>query len=383
MNTRRTHTFRRLTHLGDIPVDVFLKDYWQKKPLLVRKAFPNFVSPVSADELAGFAIDDDVVSRLIIEDRPNKRWNLQHGPLSDNIFSQLPNFNWTLLVQHADLLDPEVNALMDAFQFIPRWRIDDIMISYATNGGGVGPHFDYYDVFLLQAQGKRRWRLGQACSSESQLLPGIDLKILKEFDTQYDWVVEPGDLLYIPPGIAHWGESIDESITYSVGFRAPSYGDIVLDFAEEMASLTNNDQRYSDPDLSQQRLSGEISTHTIEKVQQILSKFSNNKAYLANWFGEYMTRPNPGGHESSRSELRSEDLAQTPLCRLNPFARSAFCETSDHCIVYINGYHWHCSKPLAVMLSEYEAMEFNAMSEQDKYILNHLANEGLLEAIDD
>lgn len=383
MNTRQMCTFRRLTHLGDISVDLFLKDYWQKKPLLVRNAFPNFVSPVTADELAGFAIEDDVISRLITEDRPNKRWDLQHGPLKPHIFSQLPDSHWTLLVQHADLLDPEINALMDAFQFIPRWRMDDIMASYATKGGGVGPHFDYYDVFLLQAQGKRRWRLGQTCDNESQLLPGTPLRILKEFDAQHDWIVEPGDLLYIPPNLAHWGESIDESITYSVGFRAPAYSEIVLDFAEEMASLTSNDQRYSDPELDQQRLSGEISTHTITKVQQILTKFTNNKAYLANWFGEYMTRPNPGGHESSRSELRAKDLPQTQRCRLNPFARSAFCETSDHCMVFINGYRWHCSKPLAVMLSEHEPIAFVSMNEQDQYILNHLADEGLLEAIDD
>jgi Uncharacterized conserved protein len=383
MNSAKSHPFSRLTHLGEMPVDTFLSEYWQKKPLLVRNAFPNFVSPVSADELAGFALEEDVVSRLVVHDREAGHWQVEHGPLADSTFSTLPKVDWTLLVQHADLLDPDINQLLEAFRFIPSWRLDDIMISYAADGGGVGPHFDYYDVFLLQAQGSRNWKLGQTCNTESPLLPGLDMKILRDFEQTQEWLVNPGDLLYIPPNIAHWGEAKGKDcITYSVGFRAPSYSDILLDFAEEMASQTNQDMRYSDAAHKQQRLFGEITPETVAKVSQILQTFVGNPSYVANWFGEYMTRPNPGGDEASRTETSMAAL-NAHQCRLNAFARCAYYETSDHCIVFINGEKWHCSKALAVLLSNYEPLNLKQLNTKEQYLVRHLAEEGLLEPADD
>ena len=210
-----------LTHLGNISIDTFLAEYWQKKPLLVRQAIPAFISPISADELAGLSLDEDVVARLVVEDPTANEWQVEHGPINEERYGELPETHWTLLVQHADALDPQVNDVLQAFRFIPNWRLDDIMISYAPDKGGVGPHFDYYDVFLLQAGGRRRWRIGQACDSQSPLVPNQPMKILQEFETQEDYVLEPGDMLYIPAKLAHWGEAVGESITYSIGFRAP------------------------------------------------------------------------------------------------------------------------------------------------------------------
>lgn len=378
------HPFRRLNLLGALPVDDFIRDYWHKKPLLIRRAMPNFVSPVSADELAGFATEEDVVSRLVQQDMTSGQWSVEHGPLPEARFSDLPDSHWTLLIQHADLLDPEVNDLLEAFRFIPSWRLDDIMISYATDQGGVGPHFDYYDVFLLQAHGRRRWRTGQVCSSESPLQANTDMKLLRDFDTVDDWILEPGDLLYIPPNLAHWGEALGESITYSIGFRAPSYADILLDFSEEMASMTNADMRYSDPDLAPQRLAGEISAASIDKIHQIINRFTNNRTALATWFGQYMTRLNPGAdHLFNDIDSLCAQTIETEPCRLSTFARCAFYESTDVCLLFINGQKWHCSRELAIMLSNCETIEWRLLDKRDQYMLKHLADEHLLVSADD
>ena len=166
--------------LGGITAREFLRDYWQKKPLLIRQAIPDFESPIDADELAGLALEEEVESRLVIEhgERP---WELRRGPFAEDEFSKLPEREWTLLVQAVDQFVPEVSELLEHFRFLPSWRIDDVMISFAAPGGGVGPHFDNYDVFLLQGHGKRNWKIGQMCDSESPLLPHADLRILAGF----------------------------------------------------------------------------------------------------------------------------------------------------------------------------------------------------------
>ncbi|SMF30884.1 50S ribosomal protein L16 3-hydroxylase [Alteromonadaceae bacterium Bs31] len=376
-----THPFAKLTHLGELPVETFLRDYWQKKPLLVRNAFPNFTSAVTPDELAGYAIDDDVVSRLIVEDNGN--WQVNHGPIPEAAFQDLPEAHWTLLIQHADLLDPAINQLLDTFRFIPSWRLDDIMISYASDGGGVGPHFDYYDVFLLQAEGNRRWRLGQQCSVESPLLENIDMKVLRNFETKDDFIMKPGDLLYVPPKLAHWGQAQGECITYSIGFRAPSYADVILDFSEESASLATEDMRYSDPALPLQQHSGQISPEALAQVAEILKRYSEKEGHLASWFGGFMTRMNPGGDVASEGDYTTEDYHQGLSCQLSNFARCAFYETSDHCLLFINGAKWHCSKELAIKLSEYKTISIQQLQARDEYIIKHLAEEGLLDKIDE
>ena len=179
--------------LGDISAEEFLADYWQKKPLLIRNAIPNFEPPVDGDELAGMALEQEVESRLVV----GADWQLEHGPFTEERFQTLPSTDWTLLVQAVDLWVPEVAELLHEFNFLPPWRLDDIMVSYAEAGGSVGPHFDYYDVFLLQGAGQRRWQIGQRCDNDTPLATGTDLKIIADFKATNEWVLNTGDMLWV------------------------------------------------------------------------------------------------------------------------------------------------------------------------------------------
>jgi len=194
--------------LGGLTPERFLAEYWQKRPLLVRQAIPGFKSPLSADELAGLACEPEVESRLILEKGGSRPWQLEHGPFEEERFATLPESHWTLLVQRVNHWVPAVADLLDHFAFLPSWRLDDIMISYAADQGSVGPHTDQYDVFLLQGAGRRRWQIDASVTDESPLLDHPDLRILAQFHATDEWVLEPGDLLYLPPGLAHYGVAL-------------------------------------------------------------------------------------------------------------------------------------------------------------------------------
>ncbi|MCK5433342.1 MAG: cupin domain-containing protein, partial [Gammaproteobacteria bacterium] len=191
--------------LGEMPLDTFLSEYWQKKPLLIRNGLPDLESPIAPDVLAGLACEEGVESRLLIQGENDQKWELKHGPFNDEIFSQLPESHWTLLVQAVDHWIPEAGNLLNLFDFIPRWRIDDLMISYASDGGGVGPHFDNYDVFLVQTSGKRKWEIGGVYNETTPRRENLPVNILSEFEVLETWILEPGDILYVPPGIGHNG----------------------------------------------------------------------------------------------------------------------------------------------------------------------------------
>jgi 50S ribosomal protein L16 3-hydroxylase len=344
-----------LTHLGDLSIEEFLRDYWQKKPLLIRNAFPNFESPLSPDELAGLALEEDVESRIIIENGKTP-WELLNGPFDEAIFSKLPPKRWSLLVQAVDQYVPEVNELLDYFRFIPNWRLDDLMISYAPDEGGVGPHFDYYDVFLLQGLGERRWKLGQMCDNNSPRVEGTRLKILSEFNTTDEWVLGPGDMLYIPPGIAHWGEAVgDDCMTYSIGFRAPSHADIVAEAGQEIALDIVDDKRFSDPDLTLQNNPGEIQSNAIDQIRTILNEhFTDDR--LAVWFGKYMTERKYLEHVEEAPEEIDADQWQSALadgCALwrHPAARVAFhTDVSGDTMLFADGEAINCTRPLAELI---------------------------------
>ncbi|HDY99515.1 MAG TPA: cupin domain-containing protein [Pseudomonas sabulinigri] len=274
--------------LGDVGVERFLSEYWQRKPLLIRQAIPDYSSPVEPDELAGLSLEEEVESRIIIKNGSHP-WELRRGPFSDEDYKQLPEQDWTLLVQAVDQFVPEVAELLQRFRFLPSWRVDDVMISYATPGGGVGPHFDNYDVFLLQVEGKRRWRVGQHCTSESALQDNPDLRILREFECQDEWVLEPGDMLYIPPGIAHDGIAETDCLTYSIGFRAPSHQEVLVHFTDYLAHQLSEDVRYSDAGLKQPQDPAAIDPESIDRLQQSILELVQNKEALATWFGRHMT----------------------------------------------------------------------------------------------
>jgi len=273
--------------LGDVPKDVFLAEYWQKKPLLVRGAIRNFEPPIDADELAGLALEDEVESRIVLE----KDWQLHCGPFTENTFATLPEEKWTLLVQAVDLWVPEVAELLNHFDFLPAWRIDDIMVSYAADGGSVGPHFDYYDVFLLQGHGTRRWQIGGHCDADSPLVGNTELKILRDFKAQEEWILEPGDMLYLPPRIAHHGVAIGECTTFSVGFRAPAASEMLDDFATELLSGIAPPNHLQDPPLTLAMANENITPAHISQVRNLLLATLNNDKLLGEWFAQYMTRP--------------------------------------------------------------------------------------------
>jgi 50S ribosomal protein L16 3-hydroxylase len=273
--------------LGAMQPREFLSTYWQKKPLLIRSAIPDFHSPISRDDLFSLAGREDVESRLITNFR--QQWKMQHGP-----FGQLPSLarkNWTLLVQGVNLHDDEADALLNRFRFIPDARLDDLMISYATDTGGVGAHFDSYDVFLLQAHGQRRWRIG--AQKDLSLQDSLPLKILRNFTPTQEFVLNPGDMLYLPPHYAHEGIAIGECMTYSIGFRAPSWQELGEAFMNFMADSVDLPGRYGDPDLQPTRHPAQLGADMLQHVATQFEKLASRPDDIAVFLGEYLSDPKP------------------------------------------------------------------------------------------
>lgn len=234
--------------IGPIGIDRFLHEYWQNSPLLIRNATKQFANVLSVEELAGLSLEKDIESRLVQWDPQTDQWQMESGPFTEDRFAALPEENWTLLVQSVDQWVPEVAEILDRFHFLPRWRLDDVMISYAAPGGGVGPHFDYYDVFLLQVSGQRNWRLGQRCDETSELRVDQPLRLLDRFEQSNQYLLREGDMLYVPGGLAHWGMAEEEgSVTWSIGFRAPSAAELFVSAAERLAAELPESLRYRDP----------------------------------------------------------------------------------------------------------------------------------------
>ena len=325
--------------LGGLTAREFLRDYWQKKPLLVRQAIPDFESPISPDELAGLALEEEVESRLVIEhgERP---WELQRGPFNEDTFQELPERDWTLLVQAVDQFVPEVAELLEDFKFLPKWRIDDLMISFAAPGGGVGPHFDNYDVFLLQAHGHRRWQIGQMCDADSPLLPHADLKILAQFEPTDEWVLAPGDMLYLPPCLAHCGTAEDDCMTYSVGFRAPSAAEVLTHFTDFLGQFLPDEERYSDADIQPSEDPNQIQRDALERLKALLNEHMSDERLLMTWFGQFMTEPKYPELVAG-IEIEEEDflgaLEDGAILIRNPSARMAWSEVGDDLVLFASG----------------------------------------------
>src|SRR5450830_310597 len=278
-----------LALLGNISPEQFLAEYWQKKPLLIRGAIPEFTGLLSPEELAGLACEDDVQSRLVIQ-QP-KKWQVKHGAFDEDDFLKLPKKNWTLLVQGVNHHLPEAAELLSLFNFIPHARLDDLMVSYAPDGGGVGPHLDSYDVFLLQGQGQRLWRISE--QDDHTLVPDAPLRILQNFATQQEWLLEAGDMLYLPPKLAHWGIAVGDCMTYSIGFRAPSAAELASEFLAYLQETKNFAGMYADPDLTLQTHAAEISQSMTQKVSAILQQIKWNDSDVAQFLGRYLSEPKP------------------------------------------------------------------------------------------
>lgn len=283
--------------LGGLSVERFLAEHWQKQPLLVRGALPGIAPPLSPDELAGLACEPEVESRIVTQHAdPARPYALRHGPFSESDFATLPERDWTLLVQDCDKQAPSSAAFLEPFRFIPDWRIDDLMISYATAGGGVGPHVDAYDVFLVQVLGRRRWQVATP-RADAREIAGLDLRVLAGFEPEQEWVLEPGDLLYLPPGVPHHGVALDECMTCSVGFRAPTEREMWSDLAELIHASIPAEARYADPGLraAQARPRGRIDAAALADIRQQLRRhLSPADDELDGWFARFVTEPKPG-----------------------------------------------------------------------------------------
>lgn len=260
---------RPLRALGKLPVGEFMRRYWQKWPLLVRQAIPALRPPVTRERLFALAAREEVEARLVTWF--GGRWRLAHGPFAAGRLPSLRRHGWTLLVQGVDLHDAAAGEFLARFRFLPDARLDDLMASYATDGGGVGPHVDSYDVFLVQTHGRRRWRIG--LSRDRRTVAGLPLQILADFRPTHEWVLEPGDLLYLPPGVAHEGVALGECITCSIGFRAPAWQELVEPWFTALAERARIDGRYRDPQLRPTRRPGrlpaEMRAATLEALGRI------------------------------------------------------------------------------------------------------------------
>src|SRR5437764_2807933 len=276
--------------LGARSPAAFLSRHWQKKPLLIRAACPDFTDSLSRDRLIALACRDDVDARLVLRERGH--YSVTHGPFVSPDFRNLPATNWTLLVQGVNRVDAASDRLLRSFSFLPYARFDDVMVSYAAPGGGVGPHFDSYDVFLLQARGRRRWRYGK--QTDLTLRANIELKILRRFTPQHDAVLAPGDMLYLPPTIAHDGRAVDDCITYSIGFRAPTHAEIIqafLDFLRDHLPLPKG--RYADPDAKPAQYPARIDPATHRRIAATLSHLRWGPEDVARFVGCHLSEPKP------------------------------------------------------------------------------------------
>lgn len=340
-------------------IDLFLRDYWQKKPLLIRNAFRDWQNPLEPDELAGLACEEEMESRLICQTESG--WEMEQGPLAEERLAGLGESHWTLLVQAVDHHVPAVADLIAPFRFIPNWRIDDVMVSLAADQGGVGPHFDQYDVFLIQGLGRRRWQIGPSCDADTPLLPHDDLKLLRAFAATEEWVLEPGDILYVPPGVAHNGVAVGpDCMTYSVGFRAPSRSDLLGHYVDDVLDGIPDDELYRDPDLKAQANAGEILPEALARLQQMMLESLSDPAHFARWFGTFNSTPKYPDMDwrpevpIAPEEVRAAISAQVPLSR-NPASRLAFIASAtdtDALMLFADGVCFDCSGETAALAED-------------------------------
>jgi 50S ribosomal protein L16 3-hydroxylase len=277
--------------LGKMTHKHFLARYWQKKPLLIRKAFNPVPDIITPDELAGMCCDERIESRLILEKGGKSPWELRRGPFKPSLFKKLPKTHWTFLVNGVDRFVPAVQGILDHFSFIPFWRIDDVMFSYAVNKGNVGAHVDNYDVFLVQMYGTREWMIEEKPALDDDFVPNIPIRLLRKFKPTKRWILEPGDMLYLPPRFPHHGVAVGtDCVTMSVGFRAPSFTHIINGLAATALSTLDETIRYTDPDLISQH-PGEISKHSLEKIREVITHSMLRDEVLSDWLGTFATEP--------------------------------------------------------------------------------------------
>ncbi|GAA0821397.1 cupin domain-containing protein [Colwellia asteriadis] len=271
-------------NLNDMTQQEFLDKYWQKKPVIIRQGFKNFQDPICADEVAGLAMEAEVESRLVHKE--GDKWQAAFGPFES--YEHLGSENWSLVVQALDNFSEEAAEMIEAFRFLPHWRLDDLMASFATPGGSVGPHMDNYDVFICQGSGKRRWRVGDR-GEHVEFAAHESLLHVEPFDAIIDDVLEAGDIVYIPPGFPHEGVSLDTSMSFSIGFRANSGVSLMSAFADHLIDNDLGKALLTDPDRQVVEHSGEISNNDFESLKGQLQGLLDNKDVLKGFLGNFLT----------------------------------------------------------------------------------------------
>jgi 50S ribosomal protein L16 3-hydroxylase len=367
------------TLLGGLTPQAFMRRHWQKKPLLVRRAFADVAPPLSRNALFALAARDDVESRLV--EHRDSGWTLRHGPFSRRQLPGVQRPRWTLLVQGADLHVDAAHELLARFRFVPDARLDDVMISYATDGGGVGPHYDSYDVFLLQVQGRRRWRVGRL--DDRTLVPDVPLKILASFQPQEEWLLEPGDMLYLPPRWGHDGVAEGECMTCSIGFRAAARDEAGREVLQRLL-----DAEPSDAAQPLYRDASQAATDTPARIPAALQSFGveavarlvENPKGLACALGEWLSEPKPRVSFEGGMPLR--DAGGVTLDR-----RTKMLYDDDH--VYINGESYRASGTDMSLMRRLadrrrlQSREWRRASDAARRLLGEWAHAGWLHADDD
>lgn len=382
---------RELPPLG-MPPARFLRDYWQKRPLLIRNAFPGYQSPLTANDLAGLACEPYALSRLIVHEPERDHWTVETGPFEEARFAHLPEDSWTLLVQDVDKWDREIAAVLEQFRFLPDWRIDDVMVSYAAPDGSVGAHVDHYDVFLLQASGHRHWLIDSRPGAPTAFRPDQELKLLERFDPDEEWLLEAGDLLYLPPGVPHHGIAVGElpCLTFSIGLRAPSVAELATDFVEHLASRLPEQQRYGDADLKPADDPGAIDAVALNRVRRLLrTALSADDADFADWFGGFITRYRAAGFAAPRDKPMTpaafgQRLAGRGSLLRHPLSRYAYLAHGRRAELFVAGERHRCDLKLARRLCRPTPLplaEARAFDPAGIDLLRHLVNLGHLEIV--
>lgn len=341
--------------LGTLDHQEFLQDYWQKKPLLLRQAFPAFSPELDIDDIAGLACEELAESRLIRGSYPEQDWELEYGPFDEKTLRKLPESRWTLLVQDVEKHYPPLRRLVESFTFLPRWRIDDLMVSVAAPGGSVGPHSDQYDVFLLQAEGRRRWQIAE--NYDRELQQDTELNVLKSFEAEQEWILEPGDMLYLPPGVAHHGVALDRCMTWSFGMRAPSAADLLQALGEWLASCRGEGPRYADPDLQAVGPGAELDADSVRRFSDLAAGMVENTADFTEFLGSFLSRyrlaheplgPEP---EISEDELLAS-LGDGCTLRHNPWTRLIWTTKDTGATLFAAGSAFPCKREIATTVCE-------------------------------
>ena len=332
---------------GTLSIDDFLQQHWQQKPLLVRQAVDVEGVDLDPGELAGLCCDTEAPSRIVIE-KGETPWQMKIGPFEEQDFTSLPADHWSLLINDIETYLPELQAFIEPFRFLPDWRIDDLMISYATDNGSVGPHVDDYDVFLIQLQGVRRWSIDEKPKFDKTLLTGPSLKILQNFDPNQQWNLQPGDMLYLPPNVPHHGVAVGECMTLSVGFRAPSSGELVQSWLDDIGDNESFKVRFKDAARKVQNDSGEIIQQDLAELKAVLMRgITESLPNLESWLGKYLTegkRPDPSlleAYSNENHEGANQNLQPETNYQRFPGTRFAYTKGENELALFVGGVEFH------------------------------------------